>query len=250
MNGPWPHRSPFDRLRANGRKLGDMAELLPGLKVHLGCGPLVVPGWLNVDQRRPNPKLLNNTSGALYSVLYRIEGWIQHLRTPPERRIRIFDLCAPFPLQSDGARVVFSSHVIEHLSYSGAVDDERDSRVQLFLRECRRILQPGGVLRLSTPDLDLLLEKLRLRDERFFQDTLISEGLPRLPTIEESFLRVLYERGTHRYCFNHDILARLLAQAGFREITKSRYGASRSPDIVRDGLDNREHESLFIEAVK
>jgi len=48
----------------------------------------------------------------------------------------------------------------------------------------------------------------------------------------------------------HDFVKELLERAGFTRITRCRYKqtASRWPDIA--DLDNRERESLFVEAVK
>lgn len=51
-----------------------------------------------------------------------------------------FDLTEPFPLSSDAYDLIYSSSVIEHLT-----------RRDVYLRECRRVLRPDGVLYLSFP---------------------------------------------------------------------------------------------------
>ena len=50
--------------------------------------------------------------------------------------------------------------------------------------------------------------------------------------------------------FNHDFVEEQLLKAGFREVHRCAYmrTASRYPEIV--SLDNRESESLYVEAVK
>ncbi len=53
------------------------------------------------------------------------------------------------PLSDNSANLVFSSHMIEHISDASAS--------RLFL-EIYRILRPGGTLRLVTPDLDKILQ--------------------------------------------------------------------------------------------
>ena len=65
----------------------------------------------------------------------------------------------PLPFQDDSLDAVHSSHVIEHIS--------QEAGLQLF-KEIYRCLKPGGVCRLSTPDMDLLLERYRLNDWEFF----------------------------------------------------------------------------------
>ena len=54
------------------------------------------------------------------------------------------DLLGVLPLADAGMDIVYSSHFIEHVP--------RDC-VLALLRECRRVLRPGGLLRLVVPDL-------------------------------------------------------------------------------------------------
>ena len=60
---------------------------------------------------------------------------------------------------------IYASHVLEHFDYQGAL--------MTALREWQRVLAPGGVLRLSVPDIDilahLLLQRHRLDVNQRFQ---------------------------------------------------------------------------------
>jgi predicted SAM-dependent methyltransferase len=87
--------------------------------VHLGCGPINHPAFINVD------------AIPLPHVHY--VGGISRL---PMFRDETVDL-------------LYASHCLEHLSY-------RDT--QEILAEWCRVLKPGGVLRISVPDLDRLIE--------------------------------------------------------------------------------------------
>lgn len=87
------------------------------IKLHLGCGPHIFPGWQNYDSA-PAP------------------GVILH------------DLRKPLPVPSGTAAFVFSEHFLEHLTQADGL---------AFLRECYRVLAPGGVLRLSVPNLAVLV---------------------------------------------------------------------------------------------
>ena len=63
------------------------------------------------------------------------------------------------PFESASVDAFYSSHVIEHLL--------RENGANLF-REVYRCLKKGGVFRVVTPDMDLLLERYREGDWRFF----------------------------------------------------------------------------------
>jgi predicted SAM-dependent methyltransferase len=82
---------------------------------NLGCGNRFHPDWINIDI------------------------------APSDPRVRAHDLSAGVPLESASCDVVYHSHVLEHLRGGDAV---------YFMRECLRVLKPGGVLRVATPDLE------------------------------------------------------------------------------------------------
>jgi SAM-dependent methyltransferase len=59
--------------------------------------------------------------------------------------VRVIDLRARLPFADGSADAVYHSHVLEHLERGQAA---------AFLAECRRVLKPGGVLRIAVPDLE------------------------------------------------------------------------------------------------
>lgn len=85
--------------------------------LNLGCGACFHPEWVNVDFASGDPSV------------------IQH------------DLRTPLPFGDRSCRVVYHSHVLEHFEKSFA---------PVFLRECHRVLVPGGVLRVVVPDLETI----------------------------------------------------------------------------------------------
>lgn len=97
------------------------------LRVHVGCGTVVLPGWYNVDER-------------WFPHVHHV-GAANHLGS----------------LSDASAEVVYASHVLEHLSH-------RDSRATL--EEWSRVLVPGGVVMVAVPDFDKIVERYLSRDRR------------------------------------------------------------------------------------
>ena len=107
------------------------------LKLHLGCGQGVVEGWINVDY----------AVGARFAriPLFRAFNRKYHwFNLDWDHRIFIHDLTTPFPWADGTACCVYSSHTLEHLTREEGME---------FLRECHRVLCPGGLIRIVVPDL-------------------------------------------------------------------------------------------------
>lgn len=65
----------------------------------------------------------------------------------------------PLPFCNDSLDAAHCSHLIEH------VDEQQGL---MFCKEIYRCLKPGGVIRLATPDMDLLIDRYLARDWKFF----------------------------------------------------------------------------------
>lgn len=59
----------------------------------------------------------------------------------------VFDITKTFPIDDGVIAEVFSAATLEHL---------RKPHVDHVLKECFRVLQPGGMLRVSTPDIEAI----------------------------------------------------------------------------------------------
>lgn len=71
-------------------------------------------------------------------------GWINADHAPSNQHVMRVNLLKSLPFPDHHFDVVYHSQFIEHLTEESAV---------AFLRECQRILKPGGIMRLVTPDL-------------------------------------------------------------------------------------------------
>jgi SAM-dependent methyltransferase len=94
---------------------------------------------------------------ACGSVFVSDEDWVNLDYSPSSLAVQRANLLSRLPLPDDGAMLVYSSHFVEHIP--------RD-QVLSFLVECRRVLAPGGVVRLVLPDLgNLCRAYLGYRDQ-------------------------------------------------------------------------------------
>ena len=110
------------------------------------------------------------------------------------------------------------------------------------MRELHRVLKAGGVLRLAVPDLDCALRAYLARDARYFY---VPDADAR--SMGAKLITQIIWYGSVRTPCTYDFIAEWLAAAGFAEIERVAFGASRMDGLAT--LDNRERESLFIEAV-
>lgn len=114
---------------------------------------------------------------------------------------------------------LYASHVLEHFEYVEALP-----RV---LAEWFRVLAPGGVLRLSVPDLDILAHLLLQRHALDINQ--------RFQVMRMIFGGQTHAHDHHRVGLNQDFLAAYLTRAGFVNLQRvSRHGlfADTSETVV------------------
>jgi SAM-dependent methyltransferase len=180
----------------------------PGVtRLNWGCGHSGEPGWINSD-----------------------------LKEGPDIQITA-DIRDGLPLDDDSVDYAVSIHALPMISYPDVVP---------VLQELRRMLRPGGVLRLAMPDFDRALQAYLRRDPDFFlvpDEEVRSRG--------GKFVVHLLWFGYTTTLYTADFIEELLWKSGYREVHHCSFKQTRSahaPGILE--LDNRESESLFVEAVK
>lgn len=146
------------------------------------------------------------------------------------------DIAEGLPLDEGSIDYAVSIHALPELPYpalSGA------------LVELRRVLKPGGVLRLGLPDFEKAIRAYLDRDADYF---LVPDDDVR--SLGGKLIVQLTWYGYSRSMFTFDFIEELLYGAGFVRVDLCGFGETkgRYPEIVE--LDDRERESLFVEAVK
>jgi predicted SAM-dependent methyltransferase len=185
------------------------------LKLHLACGEKLLDGWLNVDMRL-NPVVLT-------------------LRFPEGLQ----------KFGENSVRYIYTSHFLEHIEYPNTALE--------FLRACRRILKPGGVLRIAVPDIEGIIKAYARDDREFFEIQRIYHP-PRCTTKLEHLMYALQQDGEHQFGYDFETLQKLLLQAGFQEVVRSDYNQSELDELrvdYREEIDNHQNNlSLFVDAIK
>lgn len=174
------------------------------LLVNVGCGYRPLPGWVNVDIARGYADV-------------------------------VWDIRKGLPFNDQSCAAIFCEHVIEHLSREDGLN---------LLREFHRILQPGGVVRISTPDAGRFL-KSYVNGDGFlnhpgFGDH-VSNPLDRINMM-------MRENGQHLWVYDEASLIAALSLSGFKEIVRQQFAESLSGEMKAIDSPEREHESLYIEA--
>ena len=161
-------------------------------------------------------------------------GWINADIRPYDGIDLCGDIRDGLALPDDGLDYAVAIHVLQDLAWPD---------IPAALAELRRVLKPGAVLRLALPDLDRAIDAYRRGDAAYFH---VPDANAR--AIGAKLVTQIIWYGSVRTPFTFDFAGELLDRAGFRDVTRCafRHTASPFPDIV--ALDNRERESLFVEA--
>jgi predicted SAM-dependent methyltransferase len=175
-------------------------------RLNWGCGDHVAPGWINSDvKERADVDL-------------------------------VADIKAGLPLASDCLDYAVSVHALPELPYPELVP---------ALRELRRVLKPGGVLRLVLPDLDRAIDAYRRGESGYFK-----VDPQEVQSLAGRFIVQMLWYGYSRSLFTQDFTVELLEKAGFEHVRGCRYRQTASAFSEIVALDNREDESIYIEARK
>lgn len=189
-------------------------------KLHLGSGSNQLEGWLNSD-------ILGIKPGMAF-----------------------IDVRERLPFKSNTFDFVYSEHLLEHLGCDEGFN---------LMRECFRILEWGGILRISTPDLSFLV-KFYTHNTRENEEYLkwASDFYWNLTPYSKAMVINNYFRSWgHKFIYDYELLRVMCQKVGFRHVTEEGVGRSSYPElrgIEKHGnaISNRWNikESLIIEAEK
>jgi predicted SAM-dependent methyltransferase len=196
----------------------------PGPKLlHMGCGRNRFDGWFNTDILQDYPDV----------------GYV--------------DAMQPFKMPSNLFDAAFSEHMIEHIPWNAG---------QNMLKEICRVLRPGGVVRIATPDLHQILslsqaelselqrKYLAWSRDRYSSHIAGSDG----PVVINNFF---YSWG-HAFIYDFACMKQAMELAGLSGIRRCEVGKSDTPVLA--GRENHGaiigaefsnlYETMVVEATK
>jgi predicted SAM-dependent methyltransferase len=209
------------QLAATRLRSGSVAQRYRGasdLLVNVGAGSSGRPGWINVDA------------------------------FPAANVDCVYDCRKELPFPDGSVRGLFSEHFFEHLDYR--------EEAPHFLAACVRVLQPGGVLRLVVPDIELYLRayteggwdrlsQIRQLDASHREPGIDTPYNTRLEVVNE----VMRQGAEHKYGYDFETLDHGLRRAGFSQVIRQSFQRSALPELAIDRPE-RVSESLYVDAIK
>jgi len=178
---------------------------LTGIKIDIGCGTNPTPGYVACDSRKMR--------GVTHVFDFGQSRW---------------------PFKDGSVSEIIMQHSIEHVSYR---------RLPHVLGEARRVLMPGGLFTIRTPDLRFIIDRYlagKITPEFPPDEDFICThfgGNPRALTpgwwaVLKMFSGQDYPGNEHRFCFDWETLASVLAAQGFPNAVRRRDKPEWSPGEI------------------
>jgi len=189
------------------------------VQLNLGSGFNPKPGWINVD--------LGHETADFQ-----------------------LDLREPLPFPDESASRIYSEHFFEHLEYASVTDSNAwhldpshdPSEALAFLRECRRVLAPGGTCDLVVPDAECIVQEYANRAKEPFPR--YEWWGPKWCVTPMHCVNYVFRQGKeHRYAYDFETLRHTLSLAGFSSVRRREFDPSVDAENHRIG-------SLCVVAVK
>jgi predicted SAM-dependent methyltransferase len=179
--------------------------LMRPARLNLGCGQFRKNGFLNVDAQ----------SGGDVTL----------------------DLRRGLPFESNCCSLIFSEHCFEHFDYPEPIGH--------LVRECIRVLEPGGTLRFSVPDTEWPLVDYRDGPKSsYFAACVECAWHPAQCTTRMEHINYHFRQASeHRFAYDFETADKMLRAAGFLDIRQRQFDPSLDSEHRRIG-------SLFVSARK
>jgi predicted SAM-dependent methyltransferase len=153
-----------------------------------------------------------------------LEGWLNTDVWRNYKTIVYLDATHRFPFEDATFDYIMAEHMIEHIDYEAA---------QVMLRECLRVLKPGGRVRFATPDLRVVLglhSREKTNAQTSYLNWAVETLMPEVKNCQDVFvINNFFRAWGHAFLYDQETLCHLLATSGFQELKFYKPGESDDP---------------------
>ncbi len=210
-------------------------------RLNVGCGQSPTAGWKNYDNSWSVRLAKKPIVARILGKLGILKQWQKDFITVAKQsEIHWADVTRRLPEPDRSVEVLYSSHMLEHLD---------QDQVATFLKEARRVLVSGGIIRLALPNIRYHVDNY-LHDndaDNFIEKTLLA--CPPRKTSLDKLKHFLVGDRHHLWMYDGDSLCKLLLAAGFQSPQVMESGTTTIRDPGPLNLRERAPESVFVEAV-
>jgi predicted SAM-dependent methyltransferase len=160
------------------------------------------------------------------------DGWLCTDLAAVRRGVVYLDATRRWPMSSASFRYITCEHMIEHVPYEAGLQ---------VISEAHRVLQRDGVLRITTPNLDVI-RLLPDSDDpdvqdyiRWFNRTFGSAAQRAEEASPVHAINLMMHEFGHIHLYDEGTLRRVLTRAGFRQAVRCEPRMSRHAELV--GVD-------------
>ncbi len=223
------------------------------IKLNIGCGPNMFPfdGWINYD-REDFGAYIEWVKQHTSAYAKYLQDLVAYVKNGGVLTSIIRDLREGFPMHPDNTvDLIYVGQAIEHINPV--------YEAPKFVSECYRMLKSGGVLRMTTPDLDLLInaylagemDKFAIEQPELYKSLDPSAQLAMIMygTAADTCKWDHYEG--HFFLYTKQSMTKLMNDAGFKDIHFYwTAGVSRNPIMAKECVDQGMTHSFIVEGVK
>ncbi len=161
------------------------------------------------------------------------EGWLNTDYEPGIPGVYRMDATRKFPFADNTFDYVFCQHMIEHIGYPEG---------QFMLRECLRVLKPGGKVRISTPNLAFvcgLYNSTPDERQRAYMEWSKATWVPDAPKASPAFVvNNFFRNWGHQFIYDSETLREAIERAGFHALKS--FDLNQSDDPIFQDLENEQ----------
>tara|TARA_B100000902_G_scaffold399839_1_gene472919 strand:- start:530 stop:1183 length:654 start_codon:yes stop_codon:yes gene_type:complete len=212
------------------------------INVNIGCSTTPTTGWKNYDNSQA---IFLAKFGIFADLFFKLRFISDHqykvVNFYRKNKVVWADVTKYLPLESNTVNAIYSSHMFEHL--------DKDEAKKCLL-EMRRVLEPGGILRLALPNMRKYIDEyLNDKDlDKLIETSCLGTDKPK--SIIEKIKYFLSGPRHHLWMYDENSLSKLLEEYDFRDIEVLKPGQTNIEKYGDLNLREREDDSFYIEARK